>query len=198
MLLALLFWLDEETAFVAFERLLDERHMRLAFLRGFPLLMQLGFFHDAIAAQPNGAPRLRAQLDASGIVPTIYCTEWFLKVFYQRLPYAVVLHVWDHFVVHGYEVVLAAALATMQFFETTHAAKPIEEIMQALQNAGNADSPVTHAAFAPLFERALGVVRKALPRLRPAWRAENDKNNNSSNSSSGNGGSKKETEDFVV
>jgi hypothetical protein len=171
----LLFWLEEDTAFVCFQRLLRARHMRWAFWRGFPLLTQLQFFHDAIAAQPDGAPRLRAQLDRSGIIPAVYTTEWFLKCFYQRLPYAVVLHVWDLFVVHGYEVILAAALATMQFFEATHATKPIEDIMQAFQNAANADSPVTYAAYVPLLERALATVRKAVPRLRRQWAAEHGK-----------------------
>jgi hypothetical protein len=165
----LLFWLDEMSAFAAMRHMMRARHMRTLYLGGFPLLAQLGFFHTGITALPSAAPQLRATLDKNGIVPEVYCTEWFLKVMYQRLPFAVALHVWDHFCAFGYEAVLAATLACMQFFEPTLGSKPVEEIMQAFQNAANSDSPITYELYVPLYARALGTVRKQLPKLSVEW-----------------------------
>jgi hypothetical protein len=161
----LLFWLDEMSAFAAMRHMMRARHMRTLFLSGFPLLAQLGFFHTGLTALPGAAPQLRATLDRNGIVPEVYCTEWFLKVMYQRLPFAVALHVWDHYCAFGYEAVLAATLACMQFFEPTLGSKPVEEIMQAFQNAANSDSPITYELYVPLYSRALAAVRKQLPKL---------------------------------
>jgi hypothetical protein len=165
----LLFWLDEMSAFAAMRHMMRARHMRTLYLRGFPLLEQLGFFHTGITALPSAAPQLRATLDKNGIVPEVYCTEWFLKVMYQRLPFAAAVHVWDHYCAYGYEAVLAATLACMQFFEPTHGNKSIEEIMQAFQNAGNADSPITYELYVPLFQHALTTVRRQLPKLSVEW-----------------------------
>ena len=51
-------------------------------------------------------PRLSAHLRREGVVPTMYCSQWFITVFATTLPFEVLLRVWDIFLLEGLKISL--------------------------------------------------------------------------------------------
>ncbi len=46
-------------------------------------------------------PRLAAHMEEEGVLPTMYCSQWFLTLYAYTLPIDHLLRVWDVFLLEG-------------------------------------------------------------------------------------------------
>lgn len=49
-------------------------------------------------------PKLAGHMEAEGVLPTMYCSQWFLTVYAYTLPIDHLLRVWDVFLLEGPKV----------------------------------------------------------------------------------------------
>jgi hypothetical protein len=64
-------------------------------------------------------PRLAAHLEAEGLHPTMYLTQWLLTLFAYNFPFAFVTRVWDAFLHEGWKVIFRVALALLKLAQRT-------------------------------------------------------------------------------
>ena len=54
---------------------------------------------------PLQVPRLGAHLRAEGVLPTMFCSHWFITLFAYTLPFDHLLRAWDIFFLEGIKVI---------------------------------------------------------------------------------------------
>ena len=54
-------------------------------------------------------PRLAAHMEEEGVLPTMYCSQWFLTLYAYTLPIDHLLRVWDVFLLEGPKVLFRYA-----------------------------------------------------------------------------------------
>ena len=103
---------------------------------------------------------LHAHLEAHGVVPLLYATDWFMCLFVKTLPWESVLRLWDMFLFEGVKVFYRAATALVQLNRAALlACTNMGDLMMALRNL----PPATVAAAALL--PALARSRLARPQM---------------------------------
>ena len=54
-------------------------------------------------------PRLASHMEEEGVLPTMYCSQWFLTLYAYTLPIDHLLRVWDVFLLEGPKVLFRFA-----------------------------------------------------------------------------------------
>ena len=49
-------------------------------------------------------PKLAAHMEEEGVLPTMYCSQWFLTLYAYTLPIEHLLRVWDIFLLEGSKI----------------------------------------------------------------------------------------------
>lgn len=55
-------------------------------------------------------PQLAAHMEEEGVLPTMYCSQWFLTLFAYTLPIDHLLRVWDVFLLEGPKILFRSAV----------------------------------------------------------------------------------------
>ena len=55
--------------------------------------------------QYEQAPRIGAHLRSEGVMPTMFCSHWFITLFAYTLPFDHLLRIWDVFFLEGIKVI---------------------------------------------------------------------------------------------
>ena len=151
----LLLYMGEEDAFWTLVALLKGSvHAPLEglYLDGLPLVARcLRQFEVLLAAR---LPRLAAHLRAEGVVPTMYCSQWFITVFATTLPFSVLLRVWDVFLLEGLKTVHRVGLEVLRGEEEELLSLRFEQLVQRL-GARRAGVPSPHKDTDALLRSAL-------------------------------------------
>ena len=62
------------------------------------------------------APRIGAHLRSEGVIPTMFCSHWFITLFAYTLPFDHLLRIWDIFFLEGIKVIFRCVPAGFQLF----------------------------------------------------------------------------------
>mmetsp|Transcript_4709 Transcript_4709/g.11436 ORF Transcript_4709/g.11436 Transcript_4709/m.11436 type:complete len:329 (-) Transcript_4709:92-1078(-) len=131
----LLLYMSEEDAFWTLVALLKgARHHPLEGLysMGLPLLQQYMDLMQALLQEE--APRLAAHLEEQGVLPSMYCSQWFITVFAYNLPLDHLLRCWDIFLLEGMAVVFCIGLVLLKTAEEALLGKQFEDLLQLLNS----------------------------------------------------------------
>ena len=58
-------------------------------------------------------PKLAGRMEEEGVLPTMYCSQWFLTLYAYTLPIDHLLRVWDVFLLEGPKVLFRWALSNL-------------------------------------------------------------------------------------
>lgn len=129
----LLMYMNEEDAFWALSELLtDKKHsMHGFFVPGFPKLLRFQEQHDKVMKKL--IPKLAKHLDREGVNTSLYTLKWFMQCFLDRLPFSLVLRIYDIFMLEGDKVLTAMAYHILKMFKKRILKMDLEGIAPLLQ-----------------------------------------------------------------
>jgi len=129
----LLMYMNEEDAFWALSELLnDKKHaMHGLFIPGFPKLLRLQDHHDKILKK--FLPKIYKHLDREGVNTSLYTLKWFMQCFLDRLPFSLVLRLYDVFILEGDRILTAMAYHILKMFRKQILKMDLEGIAPLLQ-----------------------------------------------------------------
>lgn len=129
----LLMYMNEEDAFWALSELLtDKKHaMHGLFIPGFPKLLRLQGHHDKILKKM--VPKVFKHLDREGVHTSLYTLKWFMQCFLDRLPFSLVLRLYDVFMLEGDKILNAMAYHILKMFRKQILKMDLEGIAPLLQ-----------------------------------------------------------------
>ena len=129
----LLMYMDEEAAFWALSELLtDRKHsMHGLFVPGFPKLIRFQTHHDKVVKKL--LPKVGKHLEEEGVSTNLYTLKWFMQCFLDRLPFSLVLRVYDIYMIDGDRVLTAMAYHILKIFKKRILKMDLESIAPFLQ-----------------------------------------------------------------
>ena len=129
----LLMYMNEEDAFWALSELLtDRKHaMHGLFIPGFPKLLRLQDHHDKIFKKL--IPKMFKHFEGQGVYNSLYTLKWFMQVFLDRLPFSLVLRIYDIFILEGDYVLTVTAYHILKIFKRQLIKMDLEELAPFLQ-----------------------------------------------------------------
>ncbi|CAH1251264.1 USP6NL [Branchiostoma lanceolatum] len=129
----MLMYLNEEDAFWAISVLLtDNKHkMHGFFIPGFPKLLRFQDHHDKLLAK--FLPKVKKNLDLNEIHTSLYSMKWFFQCFLSRVPFRLVLRLWDIYILEGESVLTAMALTVFKMHKKRIAKMEIEHLATFFQ-----------------------------------------------------------------
>lgn len=151
----LLLYMCEEDAFWTLVALLKgARHVPMEgmYQEGLPLLQKYLYQFDGLLEAK--LPALSAHLRREHIVPTMYCSQWFITVFSYTLPFDCLLRVWDIFIFEGMKTVFCIGLELLQCEEDYLVELKFENLVQALSGK-RSNLPRTHKTIDDFLRRAM-------------------------------------------
>lgn len=82
---------------------------------GFPGLKESFYIHEQLLKKY--LPKLYTHLQKEGIIPEVYCTNWYMTMFVVYFPIEVVVRIWDVYLVEGRKTIFRLSLAIMKINE---------------------------------------------------------------------------------
>eukprot|EP01134_Creolimax_fragrantissima_P002005 CFRG2005T1 len=155
----LLMYMDEEDAFWGLEILFkDPRYdMHNLYLPGFPRLIEQWSAYDNYLKILE--PKLSKHFDDENVFTSAYASKWFLQCFMDKIPFGVVLRLWDCFLFDGYSVVMAAAVSIILTNKRRLMKSDFEKILNFLSNEMSG-SPVDTNAFLRNTDKQMTVLKR--------------------------------------
>jgi len=136
----LLMYLDEEEeAFWALSQLMVDRkyNMHGFFIPQFPRLMRFQEHHDKIMLKK--LRRLQKHMLRNGVESGIYTLKWYFQCFLDRLPFSLVIRVWDLYILEGECIMFAMAYAILKSHRKAFMKMGMDEILELLQKTLETD-----------------------------------------------------------
>ena len=129
----LLMYMNEEDAFWALSELLtDRKHaMHGLFIPGFPKLLRLQGHHDKLFKKL--IPKMFKHFEREGVHTSLYTLKWFMQVFLDRLPFSLVLRVYDIFILEGDYILTVMAYHILKIFKRQLIKMDLETLAPFLQ-----------------------------------------------------------------
>ncbi|XP_065662231.1 USP6 N-terminal-like protein isoform X2 [Hydra vulgaris] len=129
----LLMYMDEEATFWALSELLaDRKHaMHGLFVPGFPKLIRFQNHHDKVVKKL--LPKLGKHLEEENVNTNLYTLKWFMQCFLDRLPFSLVLRVYDIYMIDGDRILTAMAYHILKIFRKRIMKMDFESIAPFLQ-----------------------------------------------------------------
>eukprot|EP00794_Sanderia_malayensis_P021375 gene21375-23458_t len=129
----LLMYMNEEDAFWALSTLLTDKkhHMHGFFIPGFPKLIRFQNHHDRTLKKTM--PKLQKHLEKEGCFTSLYTLKWFMQCYLDRLPFSLVLRLYDIFFLDGDRILLAMAYGIMKLHKKQFLKMGLEELAPYLQ-----------------------------------------------------------------
>ncbi|OQR99208.1 hypothetical protein ACHHYP_07166 [Achlya hypogyna] len=123
-------YMPEEQTFWQLVACLNQKKFGLADLYrpGMPRVVEVIAIFDACVRLY--LPALARHLDAEGLHPTMFATQWFVTLFAYSFPFELVTRVWDVFLHEGWKIVYRVAVALLKLSEKALLAKKFEKIME--------------------------------------------------------------------
>ena len=115
----LLCYFEPERVYIALVQLHDAYSLHTVFSPGFPGLLEAIYIQERITEQMM--PDVYAAFVRHSISTTAYATKWYITLFSNSVPFQTQLRLWDAFLLEGYDVFVAVAVAIVwvyrgQFF----------------------------------------------------------------------------------
>ncbi|KAF0687928.1 Aste57867_20420 [Aphanomyces stellatus] len=109
-------------------------------------------------------PKLTEHMDAEGLHPTMYATQWFITLYSYSFPFEFVTRVWDIFLHEGWKIVYRIAIALLKVSEKTLTGMKFEKIMEYFRDLPTSVDTAEVLATAidiPMTNRQLTQMREA-------------------------------------
>ncbi|KAG0166298.1 GTPase-activating protein [Apophysomyces sp. BC1034] len=128
----LLLHMPDEEAFCTLVKLLNQYGLRGHFLPN------LETFHERLyqfeKLLEENLPQVHRHLDAQGVKPTMYASQWFMTLFAYRCPFDLVFRVFDLVFLEGLQILLNFALALMKRNQQTIVSLEFESLLTFFAN----------------------------------------------------------------
>lgn len=105
----LLCYFDPEHVYASLVRLHDAYNMHSVFNPGFPGLLEAIYVQERI--METMMPDVYSAFQKHMISTTSYATKWYITLFSNSVPFQTQLRLWDAFLLDGYDVFVAMAVA---------------------------------------------------------------------------------------
>ncbi|DBA82892.1 hypothetical protein WJX77_012383 [Trebouxia sp. C0004] len=131
----LLLYMNEEDTFwtlVALMKGAVHPPMERLYQAGLPLLQQYLFQFEHLIQEEM--PRLASHLEEEGVLPTMYCSQWFLTLYAYTLPIDHLLRVWDVFLLEGPKILFRVGLALLRLCEDSMLDLPFEQMLAVFKS----------------------------------------------------------------
>ncbi|KAI8149121.1 rab-GTPase-TBC domain-containing protein [Fennellomyces sp. T-0311] len=129
----LLLHMPDDMAFCVLIKIMSQYGLRGQFMPQMELLHERLFQFDHILQQK--LPQIHKHLEAQGVQPSMYASQWFMTLFASRGPLHLVYRVFDMVLLEGSHVVLRFALALMFRNQHTLLNMDFEALVEFLNNA---------------------------------------------------------------
>ncbi|KAI8093514.1 rab-GTPase-TBC domain-containing protein [Halteromyces radiatus] len=113
----LLLHMPDEAAFCVLTNLMNDYKMRAFFTPKMELLHERMFQFDELLL--THLPQVHRHLEAQGVRPTMYASQWFMTLFAYRCPLELVFRILDMVFIEGTCIILNVALALMKKNQST-------------------------------------------------------------------------------
>ncbi|KAG6916759.1 hypothetical protein DXG01_005504 [Tephrocybe rancida] len=132
----LLSYLTPSRAYAALVLLHSRPHYRLhtLFSPGFPLLLENIYVQERI--MQTTMPAVYEACKTQNVSTTAYAAKWYITLFCGSVPFQMQLRLWDAFLLEGYEVFVAVAVAIVWVYrdQITSASANFETILSLLSS----------------------------------------------------------------
>lgn len=128
---------QEEDSFRVLTCLMDNYNLAGFYRSGFPLLKRYVNAADRVLLLES--PSLHSHLRETKIEPYLYMHEWFLSLFVDCMPPALVLDIFDAITDKGLFIVIPIAISILRTFEINLLSLPFEGIFRFLKAIKNYD-----------------------------------------------------------
>ncbi len=105
----LLCYYEPERAYASLVRLHDSYNMHSIFSPGFPGLLEAIYIQERITEQMM--PDVYAAFKKHMVSTMSYATKWYITLYANSVPFQTQLRLWDAFLLEGYDVFVAVAVA---------------------------------------------------------------------------------------
>jgi hypothetical protein len=113
----LLCYLEPERVYACLVRLHDTYNMHTVFNPGFPGLLEAIYIQERIMEQMM--PDVYQAFKKHMISTTSYATKWYITLFANSVPFQTQLRLWDAFLLEGYDLFVAVAVAIVWVYRGT-------------------------------------------------------------------------------
>ncbi|XP_065050951.1 USP6 N-terminal-like protein isoform X1 [Rhopilema esculentum] len=157
----LLMYMNEEDAFWALSALLTDKihHMHGFFVPGFPKLIRFQSHHDKILNKTM--PKLQKHLEKEGCFTSLYTLKWFMQCFLDRLPFSLVLRLYDIFMIEGDRILYGMAFGIMKLHKKQFMKMGLEELAPYLQETLANDLVYGDDEMIDLLQDAMNDLKKS-------------------------------------
>jgi len=137
--LLLMYLNSDEDAFWALSQLMvgTKYNMHGFFIPSFPKLMRFQDHHDKILLKK--LKRLQKHLMANNMDTGIYTLKWFFQCFLDRIPFSLVIRVWDLYLLEGESIMITMAYNILKMHRKTLLKMGMDELMEFLQKTLESD-----------------------------------------------------------
>lgn len=165
----LLCYFEPERVYASLVRLHDAYNMHTVFNPGFPGLLEAIYVQERITEQMM--PDVYAAFRKHMISTTSYATKWYITLFANSVPFQTQLRIWDAFLLEGYDVFVAVAVAIVWVYRdhiTSNAAN-FETVLSLLSSFF---VPEDENALLSWIEKTLGdkKLRASVLRWKRDWK----------------------------
>lgn len=138
------------------------------YTQGFPLLQE--YFYVLERLIERRCPLLHKHFTKLGVVSNMYATEWFMTFFAFRLPFEILLRMWDCVFHQGMRIIFSMGIYLLQCNEQVLLTKDFPDIVTTLKNLhdGYITDFNTNAVMRACFK--LRVTNKLITRLSAQYR----------------------------
>lgn len=113
----LLNYFEPERVYASLVRLHDAYSLHDVFIPGFPGMLEAIYLQERITEM--FMPDVYAAFRKHMISTTSYATKWYITLFANSVPFQMQLRFWDAFLLEGYDVFIAIAVAILWVYRGT-------------------------------------------------------------------------------
>lgn len=165
----LLSYMSPSLAYTSLVRLHDAYSLHTVFSPGFPGLLEAIYVQERLTQ--TTMPHVFAAFQKHMISTTSYATKWYITLFANSVPFQTQLRLWDVFLLEGYDVYIAVAVAIVWVYKDhiTSASANFETVLSLLSGFF---VPEDEDLLLSWIEKMLGdkKIRTAMREWRKEWR----------------------------
>lgn len=165
----LLSYMSPSLAYTSLVRLHDAYSLHTVFSPGFPGLLEAIYVQERLTQV--AMPGVYAAFQKNMISTTSYATKWYITLFANSVPFQTQLRLWDVFLLEGYDIYIAVAVAIVWVYRDhiTSAAANFETVLSLLSGFF---VPEDENVLLGWLEKMLGDkrIRSAMRGWRMEWR----------------------------
>ena len=126
----LLCYFEPERVYASLVLLHDAYKMHNVFNQGFPGLLEAIYIQERITE--TMMPAVYAAFQNHTISTTSYATKWYITLFANSVPFQTQLRLWDVFLLEGYDVFIAVAIAIVWVYRGLSWIAPFFSVIQLI------------------------------------------------------------------